>query len=138
MTDPTPSATPADIDLVAAALRADRADVDALASVLTETIGDLLPAEMVEVDRDRSMADRLAGRPGRAVAVRVRAPERELSLTRARRGLLAEVRHVVRGVVLSHREVGLDEWTRALAEELTALAAKDAAARQALQRLLGA
>jgi hypothetical protein len=68
----------------------------------------------------------------------VHAGERDLSLRRARHGVVAEIRHTVRGVVISRREVGLDEWTRALAEEVASLAARDAAAREALQRLLGA
>jgi hypothetical protein len=127
-----------DIDLVAAALRVDRADVDTLVAVLTESLGELLPSGMVEVERERSMGDRLAGRPGHAVAVAVRAPERELSLRRGRHGPVAEIRVVVRGVVISRREVGIDEWTRALAEEVSALARRDAAARTALQRFLSA
>jgi hypothetical protein len=138
MSDVGTTGEPGDIELVAAALRLDRADVESLVNVLSATLGDLLPSGMVEVERDRSMGDRMAGRPGTPVLVVVRAGERELSLRRARHGVVAEIRHVVRGVVISRREVLLDEWTRALAEEVTALAARDAEARTALQRLLGA
>jgi hypothetical protein len=48
----------------------------------------------------------------------------------------AEIRQVVRGVVISRKEVGVDEWLAALAEELTQLAHRDARARAALARLL--
>jgi hypothetical protein len=127
---------PGEIELVAAALRADRADVTTLGRVLTTTLGDTLPAGMVDVERRRSMGDRLAHRPGDPVAVRVRFPERELEVRRGPAGVSAEIRQVVRGVVISRREVDLDAWVRALAEQLTALAARDAAARTALSRLL--
>jgi hypothetical protein len=40
-------------------------------------------------------------------------------------------------VVISRRTVGVDEWLQTLAEDLTRLAARDAAARAALARLLG-
>src|SRR3954447_10933283 len=49
---------------LAVALRTDRADVASYASVLTDALGSALPEGMVEVERDRSMKDRLAGRPG--------------------------------------------------------------------------
>src|SRR5436305_369729 len=51
-------------DLVAAALRADSADVAVYARVLTESLGDALPAGCVGVERVRSVSDRLHGRPG--------------------------------------------------------------------------
>ena len=127
---------PRSLDLVAAALRADAADVATLTRVLTASLGDLLPEGMVEVERDRSMADRLAGRDGTPVAVRVTTPDRVLSLRTEGRAPVAEVAQVVRGVTISRRTVGVDEWLRALAETLTALAQRDAAAREALTRLL--
>jgi hypothetical protein len=48
-----------------------------------------------------------------------------------------ELRQVVRGVVISRREIGVDEWLLALAEDLRALAARDASTRAALARLVG-
>jgi hypothetical protein len=129
---------PGSFHLVAAALRADAVDVASLARVLTTTLGDALPAGTVDVDRERSLADRLAGRPGSPVAVRVQVPDRVLVLQANRRGQpVAEVHQVVRGVVLSRRPVGLDEWVGELASELTRLAERNAAAREALERLLG-
>jgi hypothetical protein len=49
----------------------------------------------------------------------------------------AEVQQVVRGVVLSRRQVPVDEWVHTLAAELTDLAARNASARAALAALLG-
>lgn len=123
--------------MMIAALRADRADVESYTRVLTNTLGDALPDGMVEVDYQRSMGDRVAGRPGRAVAVRVRGVGRELELRQGKRGVDAEIRTVVRDVVISRKTIGIDEWLTALAEELGKLAERDAAAREALGRLLG-
>lgn len=127
-----------DMHLMIAALRADRSDVESYTRVLTNTLGDALPEGMVEVDYRRSVADRVAGRPGQPVAVRVHGKERELELRQGKRGVDAEVRTVVRDVVISRKTVGIDEWLTLLADELNKLAERDAAAREALARLLGA
>jgi hypothetical protein len=126
-----------DVALLASMLRTDRADVASYARVLTDTLGDALPDGMVEVERRRGLADRMAGRDGRAVALVVRGVDRELELRDGPRGVQAQVRQVVRGVVISRREVGVDEWLTALAEDLTRIATRDAAARAALERFLG-
>ncbi|WP_410635356.1 hypothetical protein [Amycolatopsis sp. cmx-4-83] len=127
-----------DFHLVAAALRTDRADVESYQRVLSETLGSALPPGMVEIDRRRTFADRVAGRTGQAVAVRVTTPDRVLVLTAAPHGgVAAEIHQVVRGVVISRKEATVDDWLAALARELTALAEKDAKARDALSRLLG-
>jgi hypothetical protein len=52
-------------------------------------------------------------------------------------GVQAQIRQVVRGVVISRRTVGVDEWLLALAEDLTRAAHQNARARAALDRLLG-
>jgi hypothetical protein len=127
-----------DVQLLAATLRADRGDVASYARVLGGALADALPPGMVEVQRDRSLADRLAGRDGRPVAVVVHGDERELVLREGAHGAVDAVVHqVVRGVVISRRSVGIDAWLTALAEDLTRIAARDAAARAALARLLG-
>ncbi|MDA8034617.1 MAG: hypothetical protein M0T71_10675 [Actinomycetota bacterium] len=127
-----------DVDLLAAALRAERADLEVYERVLVGTLAEALPEGVVEVTRERSMADRLAGRPGRVQAIRARLGEHELELHEGRHGLVGTVARQVRGVAISRKEVGLDEWTRLLAEHLSAFAAHSAAARAALGRLLGA
>ena len=75
------------VDLVAAAIRADTADLDAYHRVLSATVSDLLPVGMVEVDRERTMKDRMAGREGRATSIRIRLGERTLELVMRRFGL---------------------------------------------------
>lgn len=128
-----------DVHLLATLLRADRADVASYARVLSGTLADALPPGMVEVEQKRSLAERMAGREGRAVAVLVHADERELELREGAHGRVdAQIRQVVRGVVISRRSVGIEEWLRALAEDLQRIAARDAAARAALERLFGA
>jgi hypothetical protein len=127
-----------DVHLLAAGLRADRADVASQARVLTGALAGTLPAGMVEVETKRSLADRMAGREGRAVSVVVHGHERDLELREGAHGALeAELRQVVRGIVISRRPIGVDEWLRALAEDLQRIAARDAAAREALEGLLG-
>ena len=127
-----------DVQLLATTLRADRADVASYARVLSGALADALPPGMVEVQRHRSLADRMAGREGRPVAVVVHGEDRELVLREAAHGAVeAAVHQVVRGVVISRRSVGIDAWLQALAEDLTKIAARDAAARAALGRLLG-
>ncbi|HEY2765952.1 MAG TPA: hypothetical protein VGJ13_18375 [Pseudonocardiaceae bacterium] len=126
-----------DVQLLAAMLRADRADVTSYARVLSGALADALPPGMVELDHHRTMGDRVAGRPGRAVRLVVHGANRDLELREDRNGRIdAELRQVVRGVVISRRSVGVDEWLQALAEDITQVAARDTAAREALQRLL--
>ena len=127
-----------DVQLLAHTLRADRDDVASYARVLSGALVGALPAGMVEIEHRRSMADRLAGREGRPVAVVVHGDERELMLREGPRGSVeAAVHQVVRGIVISRRTVGIEVWLTALAEDLTRIAARDAAARAALARLLG-
>ena len=112
-------------------------DVTSMAAVLTTTLADLLPADLVEVERDRTVGDRLAGRPGRPVAVTVLAGDRALTLRGGDRGRPeATITHTVRGVVLSRKPVPIPDWIEALAVELARLAERDDAARGALDRLL--
>jgi hypothetical protein len=127
-----------DVDALAAALRADVSDLDIYARVLTSSLAEALPADMVGVDRDRSLGDRLAGREGRVRGIRVAVGDWELSLTPGRGGQpVATARQKVRGVAISSREVTLDEWVRLLAEGLARRARQSAEARAALARLLG-
>ena len=128
---------PASLDLVVAALRTDAADVASLTRALSAGIGDALPPGMVTIERDQSLSGRLRGREGVPKAVSISFPERELELRSGKHGPEAEIRRVVRGVVISRQQVGIDEWVRSLATELTALAERDATARTALATLLG-
>jgi hypothetical protein len=131
---------PGTVDLVASALTssADFSDVAMFIRVFTRGFADALPDGMVDVEYSRTMGDRLAGRPGTPVALRINFPERRLELRAGRGWPDAEVQQIVRGVVLSRRQIEVDEWVRTLAAELTGLAARNAAARTALAALLGA
>jgi hypothetical protein len=122
-----------DLHLIAAALRSDRADVESLTRVLTSVLGDALPPGMVEVERKRSLADRMNGREGAPVSLTVTTPDQQLVL----RASSAEVRQIVRGVTIKRSVVGVDEWLVALAGVLSKLAGNSAAAREALTNLLG-
>jgi hypothetical protein len=124
------------LDMLMAALRADSSDVAIYARVLTESLGDALPAGCVAVDRDRSMSDRMKGRPGTVTKVTVRLGEQVLTLGVYRGAPAAEVCREVRGVVLSRQPVPLGEWVSELARALMQHAEQNAAAATALRRLV--
>jgi hypothetical protein len=126
------------VQLLAAALRADMADLGSYERVLAGAFGDSLPEGVLVVERQRSMGDRLAGRQGEVRAIRVTLGDERLDLERQSGRLIAFVTKNVRGVAISHREVTLDEWTAAFARALERFADQNARARAALQRLLGA
>ena len=123
-------------DLVAAALRADSADVAVYARVLTDSLGAALPPGVVEVDRDRTMSDRMRGRPGQVAKVTVRLGDQVLTLATQRGQLVAEICKEVRGVVLSRRAARVDEWLAELARGLVAYADQNAQAAHVLRRLV--
>lgn len=126
-----------DIEMIAASLRADASDLDTYASVLLDTLGDAFPAGMVEVDRDRSMGDRLAGRPGTVSAVRLAFDDLTLQLQRGRGGRPeAWAVTTVGGVTISRKQLGLAEWSRRLADKLVNAAEESGEAAGALRRLL--
>jgi hypothetical protein len=139
VTDSLEPLGPNSVDLVASALTAaaDLSDVGMFVRVFSRSFADVLPEGMVDVAYDRSLSDRLAGRPGTPTAVRIGFPDKRLELRATRGWPDAEVQQVVRGVVLSRKLVSVEEWVRALATELTDLAARNAQARAALATLLG-
>jgi hypothetical protein len=132
-----PGSSGMDVELLAAALRQDSADLDVYAKVLSVNLVESLPQGAVQVERKRSMGDRMAGREGAVVALEVSLAETRLGLRMDRGRVLAEVSKEVRGVVLSRKQVDLDEWIDALAKGLADSAASSARAREALQRFLG-
>ncbi|MFJ5677493.1 hypothetical protein [Streptomyces sp. NPDC093097] len=131
-----PGGDPASVELLAAALCRDAADLEVYAQVLTGTLADALPPGSVAIERKRGMADRLAGREGKVARLDVSLGEQRLVLDLSGGRPSGEICKEVRGVVLSRRPVALDEWVRELAEAVTARAASDARARAALERLL--
>lgn len=135
MTDPG-TGPGTDVDLLAAALRRDGADLTLYVGVLSAKLADALPPGTVRVVRKRSVGQRLAGREGVVVALEVALGEQRLSLRTDRGGVTGEIHHEVRGVVLSRRTVGLDEWIDALTRSLAAAAGSGARAREAVERFL--
>lgn len=133
MTEPGDSLS---FDRVAAALRADSADVAVYARVLTDSLGDTLPEGVVTVDRDRSVSDRMRGRPGEVAKITVRLGDQLLTLAVQRGQPAAEICREVRGVVLSRRPVQVTEWAAELAKALVAYADQNAQAAQVLRRLV--
>jgi hypothetical protein len=124
------------LDMLMAALRADSTDVAIYARVLTESLGSALPPGCVTVDRERSMSDRMRGRPGEVSKVTVRLGDQVLSLGVQRGAPAAEICREVRGVVLSRQPVALGQWVQELARALMVHAEQNAAAAQALRRLV--
>ena len=124
------------LDLVAAALRADSADVAVYARVLTDSLGDALPKGVVTVDRARSVSDRMRGRPGEVAKITVRLGDQMLTLAVQRGQPVAEICREVRGVVLSRQPAGLQEWINDLARELAAQAQQNAHTAEVLRKLI--
>jgi hypothetical protein len=126
------------LEMIAAALRADSADVSVYARVLTESLGEALPADCVTIDRGRrTMADRRNGRPGQVEKVTVRLGDRVLSLrVQEGRPPAAEICREVRGIVLSRQPATLQEWVDELARALAAHAQQNAHAAEVLRKLV--
>jgi len=122
--------------MVMSALRADSSDIAIYAKVLTESLGDSLPPGSVTVERNRSMSDRMANRPGTVTKISVKLGEKNLTLGTQRGAPVAEICHEVRGIVLSRNQVPIDEWAAELARGLVAQAERNAQTATALRRLV--
>ena len=133
MTEPVPSP---DLDLVTAALRADSADATIYAQVLTESLGESLPPGCVTIERDRSVSDRMHGRPGKVTKITVRLGEQVMTLAVRAGQPSAEILREVRGVVLSRQPVPVPEWAAELARALVGYAEQNARTAEALRRLV--
>ena len=125
------------LEEITAALRADSADVALYARVLSESLGDALPPGCVAVERDRTMADRMRGRPGQVTKITVRLGDKVLTLAvQPGRPPAAEICREVRGVVLSRQPAGLQEWVDDLARDLVAHAQQNAQTAEVLRKLV--
>jgi hypothetical protein len=124
------------LDLVTAALRADSTDVAIYARVLAQSLGEALPSDCVTVERERTMSDRMRGRPGEISKVVARLGEQQMTLAVRNGQPVAEICQAVRGVVLSRKTVPVGEWATALAGALVTYAKENAQAAQALRKLV--
>ena len=117
-------------DLDAAGLRADGADVTTYVEVLARKLEDALPRQTVVRRRSKG----LLSREKVVDTIEVTLGEHRYALNRDGEATRAKE---VRGVVIKRESVGLDEWVGGLAEQLRELAASNAQARDALDRLVG-
>ena len=122
--------------MVTAALRMDNADAAIYASVLTKSLSEALPPDYVTVERERSMSDRMRGRPGEVSKVQVRLGDQVMTLAVKNGRPVAEICREVRGVVLSRTPVPVQQWAAALASALVSHAESNAQAAAALRRLV--
>jgi len=124
------------LEMVAAALRADSTDAAIYARVLTQSLSEALPPELVTVERKQSMSDRMRGRPGEISKVVVKLGDQVMTLGVQGGRPTAEICKEVRGVVLSRQPVPLQQWATALASALVDHAEGNAQAAAALRRLV--
>ena len=124
------------LEMVTAALRLDSADVAVYTRVLTKSLSEALPADYVTVERERSMSDRMRGRPGEISRIAVRLGDQVMALTVKNGQPVGEICREVRGVVLSREIVPLQQWAGTLASALVAHADNNAKAAEALRRMV--
>jgi hypothetical protein len=124
------------LDMVTAALRLDSTDTAIYASVLVKSLSEALPPEYLTVERERSMSDRMRGRPGEISKVEVHLGDQVMTLAVKNGRPAAEICREVRGVVLSRQTVPLQQWAGALASALMSHAESNAKAAEALRRLV--
>lgn len=118
-----------EFDLVASALRADAADVDAFFGVLAGKLEQVLPGQ-VEIRRGG-----LFGR-GAPEGMSVTLGDRVYEAERERRRVACRRRTVVRGIALKSEDLDLGAWIDALSADLVDEAARSSRARTALDGLL--
>lgn len=120
-----------DIDLLAASLRADSADLGAFVEALAVKLEEAVPgAVRVERRREGLFGPKLVRR------IVLDAGGRRLELRSAGHGIATYSSRLSGGIVLKSDEVSTDEWLRALGEALAAQAQHSQITRQALERLL--
>jgi hypothetical protein len=124
------------LEMITAALRLDSSDAAIYASVLTKSLSEALPPGYVTVERERSVSDRMRGRPGEISKVAVKLGDQVLTLAVKNGQPSTEICREVRGVVLSRTTVPLGQWAAALASALVSLAESNAQAAEALRRLV--
>src|SRR5260370_10944756 len=103
------------LDMVTAALRADSTDVAIYARVLAESLGEALPSDCVSVERDRTMSDRMRGRPGEISKIVAQLGELQMTLAVRNGQPVAEICRSVRGAVLSRQTVPIGAGAPTLA-----------------------
>ncbi|MHB1928298.1 MAG: hypothetical protein ACYDEN_07605 [Acidimicrobiales bacterium] len=119
-----------DLDVAAAMLRTDTADVDSLLDVLGAKLERILGSR-AQVQRDSGFR-----RSKRVAKIVVDAGGNRLEATRNRTGPSFCDVHAVRGITLRTTEITADEWLDRLVELVKAEAGRSNDVRTALGRLL--
>ncbi len=122
---------PLDIDLLAASLRADEAELGSFVEAVAAKLEAAMPGA-VQVQRGR---DGLFG-PKRVQRVAVDAGGRRLEMRRAGTGIETTSSRVSGGIVLKSEVVDTRTWLAALGEAVADEARRSETAREALERLL--
>jgi len=114
-----------------------RALLEGLVGAVRQVLG-AAAADVLQEQRNRSLADRLAGRSGRLQQVRFTGPDTVLTVTAVGERLQGESARVVRGVVISRQALPLGEWLTAFAGQLAVRATEVAGDAAAVGRALTA
>jgi hypothetical protein len=104
------------IDLPAAALRADRADLSTSVEVLANTLEEAL-GELAAVERRKVGGFRSKRREVQRIALAL--GDDQFELRRAAPGFQCTRSKVVRGIALSHEELAIAEWISAVIAGVT-------------------
>jgi len=120
-------------DLDAAGLRTDGRDLATYVEVLARKFEDALPTETVVQRKSKGFLSREKLVEG----IEVTLGEQRYQLQRHARGVSAWRAKEVRGVVIKREELGLDAWVEEITSQLSEMAAGSAAARNAIERLVG-
>jgi hypothetical protein len=120
-----------DIDLIAAALRADSSDLSAFVEALAVKLEEAVPGG-VRVERRRD--GMFGAKQVRRIALD--AGDQRLELERAGAGIETRCSRLSGGIVLKRESVDTDAWLEALGQALSAEAKRSQITRQALERLL--
>jgi hypothetical protein len=120
-----------DIDLLAASLRADTADLGAFVEALAAKLEEAVP-RAVRVERKR---DGMFG-PKVVREISLDAGDRRLQLRAEHGNVQCRCARLSGGIVLKSEDLQTDEWLTVLSEALADQARSSATTREALERLL--
>ena len=123
--------SPADVDLLAASLRADADDLEGFAELLARKLEAALPHH-TRVQRRRAG---IVG-PKRVTQIVVTLPGERLELLTLHGGVQASAAKVSGGIALKHESLPLEQWIGRLSSGLADEAGRSLQARQALNDLL--
>ena len=131
MDRPDPGNQGVDMDMLAASIRADAADLGTFLEALATKLEGALPG-MVRVGREGG----LFKKEHRVQWIRVQLEDKLFELYRSGAGVEARFLHVVQGVTLKRELLHLDAWIAELSQRLARHAQTSAEARTALERMV--